>query len=345
MTDYKDILIPKDKILDKAFFDDLINNSNTNEELTQAYCYLNYAIIALTLERVLVPQRKEFERKIQIDWEELVFYRSGITYKITYQQTKSVLDKETTEYFKVFLSEEYYKKISSLDWEAPLEEPKQFDVIRQAYNDFLSKNDTLTLSHRILREYLRESKHYMAELSNSINANAWRLSYLFKSMRYDDENTKSETRFTTTLLTKKTVKSIVITHKLMIVNLASIMAWAGLIEAVGKLLQLPSLLQYSELINKSLIQKSITILIAEHEELILFLRDQQHPLLDSFSSIQFTDLKLSKYTNDAIKEATTIIKPYLTKSITTFPLDMKKAKSHIHTHILEINENKKTSIV
>lgn len=337
MTGYKDILIPKDKILDKAFFDDLINNSNTNEELKQAYCYLNYAIVVLILERVLVPQREEFERKVQIDWEELVLYRAGITYKIIYQQTKSVLDKETTEYFKVFLSEEYYKKISSLDWEAPLEEPKQFDVIKQAYNRFLSENDSLTLSHGILTQYLVQNMHNMVELRNSINANAWRLSYIFKSIRSGKFNTNDKTYISVDMLTDNTVNDISNTCTLMKNSLAKIMAWAGLIEAIGKFLELPSLLKYSEHLNDKLIQKSIDILIAEQEELTLFLELQQHPLLNDFKKIPFYSLKLKKYEDDAINEATTIIKPYLTQMITSYPIDMKKAKYHIQRNVLEIN--------
>lgn len=345
MTDYKDILIPKEKILDKAFFDDLINNSNTNEELAKAYCYLNYAIIALTLEQVVVPQQKEFERKIQIDWNELIYYRLGIIYKITYQQTKSVLDKETTEYFKVFLNDEYYKKVSSLDWEAPLEEPKQFDVVRQAYNAFLSENETLAPSERILRDYLKGNKHYMEELRNSINANAWRLSYLFKSMQYGNLNISTTTNISIDMLNDKAIKEIENTYKLMKTNLASIMAWLGLIEAIGTLLEIPSLIQYSEAHHNQLIQKSIDILIAEQDELTVFLMKNKHPLCGSFADIPFFDLNISKYKNEAIKETIKIIKPYLSEVITSYPLEFNEAKSYLKTHILEINKYKNPSIV
>lgn len=345
MTDYKDILIPKEKILDKAFFDDLINNSNTNEELTQAFCYLNYATLALNFERTILPKRKEFEKKIQIDWDELLYYKVEVGYRIAYIKTEAVLNEDTKEYFTAFLNDEYYKNVSSLEWVAPLEKPEQFNLIEQAANNFLTTNDTTIISSRKLTEYIKHNQRLMAELRHSINANAWRLSYLFKSMQYGNLNISTATNISIDMLNDKAIKEIENTYKLMKTNLASIMAWLGLIEAIGTLLEIPSLIQYSEAHHNQLIQKSIDILIAEQDELTLFLIKNKHPLCEEFADIPFFDLNISKYKDEAIKETIKIIKPYLLEAITYYPLEFNEAKSYLKTHILEINKYKDSTIV
>lgn len=349
MTDYKDILIPKEEILDKAFFDNLLTDNNGNDsyamdKLIQSHCYLNYATIVINLERVLGVTKK-YDAKVQISWEELAYYKVRNAFQIAYLQTKNEIDDETKKYYREFMQEEYYKKISILDWEAPLEKPKKFEFIEQASVNFLTKNDTTITSTRILTEYIKYNQRLMAELKHSINANAWRLSYLFKSMQYGNLNISTATNISIDMLNDKAIKEIENTYKLMKTSLASIMAWLGLIEAIGTLLEIPSLIQYSEAHHNQLIQKSINILIAEQEELTLFLMKNKHPLCEPFADIPFFDLSISKYKDEAIKETIKIIKPYLSEVKTSYPLEFNEAKSYLKTHILEINKYKDSTIV
>lgn len=349
MTDYKDILIPKAKILDKDFFDNLLTDNNENDsyamdKLIQSYCYLNYATIVITLERVLGVTKK-YDAKVQISWEELIYYKVRNVYQIAYLQTKNKIDDETKKYYREFMQEEYYKKASILDWKAPLEKPKKFELIEQATHNFLTTNDTTVVSTRRLTEYIKHNQRLMAELRHSINANAWRLSYLFKSMQYGNLNISKATNISIDMLNDKAIKEIENTYKLMKTNLASIMAWLGLIEAIGTLLEIPSLIQYSEAHHDKLIQKSINILIAEQDELTIFLAKNNHPLCGSFDDIPFFDLNMSKYKDEALKETIKIIKPYLSEVTSSYPLEFNEAKSYLKTHILEINKYKDSTVV